>query len=612
MPISITKLQSLTTRLRADVLRATTAAGSGHPTSCLSATDLMAVLFFGGTFHADLHNPKQPNNDRLIFSKGHAAPLLYALYSAAGKISDKELLTLRKFGSRLEGHPTPAFPYTEAATGSLGQGLSVGVGMALASRMDKLSYRTFVLLGDSEMAEGQVWEAVQYAGFQKLGNLTTIIDVNRLGQRGQTMLGHNLEAYAKRLRTFGWQTFTVDGHDLKSLQATYRKATQVKNRPTAIIAKTIKGKGVSFLENKNGWHGKSLTKFELRLALYELGKYDARVRGVVSTPKARILKLSKAKLVKKIVYNKGQAVATREAYGNALVRLAPAFPQLTVLDAEVGNSTFAEKFAKVTPKKFLEMYIAEQNMVSVALGMARRGKLLFVSTFAAFLTRAFDQFRMAQYSDAHIIACGSHSGVSIGSDGASQMGLEDIGMFRLLQNSTVLYPSDAVSCEKLVEQAAKAKGIIYLRTTREKTPVLYKNAETFPIGGSKTLRESRKDKATIIAAGTTLHEALKAANELAKKKINVRVIDLYSVKPLDVKTLRRAAKQTKHIITIEDHVAAGGIGEAVREAITGVDCKLTSLAVRKIPCSGKPEQLLRYEGIDARAIVRAVLTSLSS
>jgi transketolase len=606
MAISNSKLQSLATRLRADVLRATTAAGSGHPTSCLSAADAMAALFFGGAFHADLRNPKQPNNDRLIFSKGHAAPLLYALYAAAGKISDKELLTLRKFGSRLEGHPTPAFPYTEAATGSLGQGLSVGVGMALAARMDKLPYRTYVLMGDSEMAEGQAWEAVQYAGFQKLGNLTAIIDVNRLGQRGQTMLGHNLEAYAKRLRAFGWQTFTVDGHDLKALQASYQRATKVKNRPTAIIAKTIKGKGVSFLENKNGWHGKALTKFELRLALYELGKTDAHVRGVVPKPKSRTLKLPKTKLTKKIAYNKGLAVATREAYGNALVRLAPAFPQFTVLDAEVGNSTFAEKFFKVYPKKFLEMYIAEQNMVSVALGMARRGKLPFVSTFAAFLTRAFDQFRMAQYSDAHIVAAGSHAGVSIGSDGASQMGLEDIGMFRLLQNSTVLYPSDAVSCEKLVEQAAKAKGIVYIRTTREKSPVLYKNTESFPISGSKTLRESRKDKATIISAGITLHEALKAANELAKKKINVRVIDLYSIKPLDVKTLRRAAKQTKHIITVEDHVSAGGIGEAVREAITGLHCKLTTLAVRKIPHSGKPEQLLRYEGVDAQTIARFV------
>lgn len=603
---STAKLQSLATRLRADVLRATTAAGSGHPTSCLSAADLMAVLFFGGFIHSDLRNPKHPNNDRLIFSKGHAAPLLYALYTAAGKISDRELLTLRKFGSRLEGHPTPTFPYSEAATGSLGQGLSVGVGMALAARMDKLSYRTYVLMGDSEMAEGQVWEAVQYAGFQKLSNLTVIVDVNRLGQRGQTMLGHNLNAYAKRLQAFGWQTFLVDGHNLTEIAAVYARAHKVKNKPTAIIAKTLKGKGVSFLENKNGWHGKALPKFELRLALHELGKYDTKIRGVVPLPKHRALKVAKAKSAKKVSYTRGTLIATREAYGNALVRIAPAFPQLTVLDAEVSNSTFADQFQKSSPKKFLEMYIAEQNMASVALGLAQRGKLPFVSTFAAFLARAFDQFRMAQYSDAHIVACGSHAGVSIGVDGASQMGLEDIGMFRMLQNSTVLYPSDGVSSEKLVEQAAKAKDIVYLRTTREKTLVLYKNTETFPIGGSKTLCESRHDVATIIAAGITVHEALKAANELAKKKIAVRVIDLYSVKPIDAKTLRRTAKQTKHLITVEDHYAEGGIGEAVREAIAGIDCKLTTLAVRKTPHSGKPEQLMRYEGIDSQAIVRTV------
>ncbi|MFA6042937.1 MAG: transketolase [Patescibacteria group bacterium] len=603
---SQTKLQALATRLRADVLRSTTAAGSGHPTSCLSAADLMAVLFFGGFFHADLKNPKYPNNDRLIFSKGHAAPLLYALYAAAGKIADHELLTLRKFGSRMEGHPTPAFPYTEAATGSLGQGLSVGVGMALASRMDKLTYRTFVLMGDSEMAEGQVWEAVQYAGFQKLSNLTAIIDVNRLGQRGQTMLGHNVAAYAKRLQAFGWQTFIVDGHDIPTIIEAYKKALREKGKPSAIIAKTLKGKGVSFLENKNGWHGKALPKFELRLALHELGKYDGKIRGVVSLPKRRALKVANAKPAKKVSYTRGALIATREAYGNALVRLAPTFPQLTVLDAEVSNSTFADHFQKAYPKKFLEMYIAEQNMVSVALGLAGRGKLPFVSTFAAFLSRAFDQFRMAQYSDTHLVACGSHAGVSIGVDGASQMGLEDIGMFRMLQNSVVLYPSDAVSCEKLVEQAAKAKGIVYLRSTREKTPVLYKNTEAFPIGGSKTLRENRHDVATIIAAGITLHEALKAAAELAKKKISARVIDLYCVKPIDTKTLRRAAKQTKHLITVEDHYAQGGIGEAVREAIAGIDVQLTTLAVRKTPHSGKPEQLLRYEGVDSQAIVRAV------
>lgn len=583
----------------------TTAAGSGHATSSLSATDLMTVLFFGNFFRANLRQPNNPNNDRLIFSKGHAAPLLYALYAAAGVIPERELFTLRKFGSRLEGHPVPTtFPYAEAATGSLGQGLSVGLGMALAGRMDKLQYRTYILLGDSELAEGQIWEAAQLASHYKLSNLIAIADVNRLGQRGATMLGWNTQTYAKRFAAFGWRTLIVDGHDIEAIAKTYQRALTKTNKPTIILAQTVKGKSVSFLENKNGWHGKALTKVQLDQALAELGEVK-KIRGIVKQSASQQFKIVPRKPTKSVQYKVGELISTREAYGNALARLAPAYPNLTVLDAEVSNSTMAESFAQKYPKRFFEMYIAEQNMVSAALGMARRGKTPFASSFAAFLTRVHDQIRMAALSDAHLVICGSHAGVSIGQDGASQMGVEDIAMFRATYNSTVLYPSDAVSTEKLVEQAARAKGVVYIRTTRGKTPVLYKNTEAFPIGGSKTLAESRKDKATIITAGITVHEAAKAYNELQKRKINVRVIDLYSIKPIDRTTLLRAARQTKHLIVAEDHVAEGGIADAVREAVGNL-AKITSLAVRKLPRSGKPEQLLAYEGIDAKAIARAV------
>jgi len=605
------QLEQVSRRVRSLVLRATTAAGSGHATSSLSATDLMVGLLFGGSFRADLRRPNNPANDRLIFSKGHAAPLLYSLYAVAGVIPERELLTLRKFGRRLEGHPLPAaFPYAEAATGALGQGLSVGVGMALAAKLDRLPYRTFVLLGDSEMAEGQVWEAVQLASHYRLDNLVGILDVNRLGQAGQTMYGHNVHAYARRLKAFGWNVVVIDGHDLPTIVETFR-ARRPKGRPTMIVAKTIKGKGVRLLENKNGWHGKALKPDQLKIALAELGPVAKKLKGVVAKPTSRLAVLPTRRPPRPIAYTKNSLVATREAYGAALKRLALAYPKLVVLDAEVSNSTMAETFAKAYPKRFLEMFIAEQNMVSTALGLARRGKLPFASTFAAFFTRAHDQIRLAAYSNAHLVLCGSHAGVSIGQDGVSQMGLEDIALFRSILGSTVLYPSDAVSTEKLVERAARAKGLVYIRTTRGKTPVLYKNTEAFPIGGSKTLVQSRKDRATIIAAGITVQEAAKAYNELQKRKINVRVIDLYSVKPIDRVTLLRAARQTKHLVVVEDHYAEGGIADAVREAVGNL-ARVTSLAVRKLPRSGKPEQLLTYEGIDAKAIVRAVRSSLSS
>lgn len=603
----MTKTEKLARLVRYWILTSTTEAGSGHPTSSMSATDLMVSLMFNKVFRYDLNKPDFANNDRLIFSKGHASPLFYALYAAAGKVSPKELKTLRDFNSRLEGHPTSAFPYTEAATGSLGQGLSIGMGMALNAKLDKLTYKTYVLLGDSEMSEGSVWEAIQLASYYKLDNLIGIVDVNRLGQRGQTMYGHNLKDFSKRVGSFGWRTIVIDGHDFKQIDKAYRQALQTTNKPTMIIAKTLKGKGVSFLENKNGWHGKALSWEELPKALAELGAVDVKLRGSISKPANKKPVRLKIK-PEKIKEDYSQKMATRKAYGHALVNLFPKNPDMVVLDAEVSNSTYAETFKKIYPQRFFEMFIAEQNMVGVAAGLAARGKTPFVSTFAAFLTRAFDQIRMTQYSgkSANINFVGSHAGVSIGEDGSSQMGLEDIAMFRTLLNSIVLYPSDHVSQEKLTDKAIKYHGPTYIRTTRMDTPVLYKKSEKFEIGGSKTLKKSPKDKITVVGAGVTLYEALKSYDELQKDKIDIRVIDLYSIKPIDAAALKKAAKDTKAIITVEDHFAQGGLGEAVKSALEAVSIPIYSLAVRKMTKSGEPEELLRYENINSTAITRKV------
>lgn len=599
------KLEKLAKLIRYYSLVSTTQAGSGHPTSSLSAADLMAGLLFSGAFRYDVDNPGRPNNDRLIFSKGHASPLFYSLWAAAGAVSEKELMTMRKFGSPLEGHPTTAFPYTEAATGSLGQGLSIGVGMALnAKYVDKLPYRTYVLLGDSEMAEGSQWEAMEIAAFYKLDNLVGIIDVNRLGQRGETMYGHDLEAYKKKTAAFGWEPIVIDGHYFPNILTAYEQAAKVKDKPVMIIAKTIKGKGVSFIEDKNGWHGKALKKEELDKALEELGEVDKTVRGEIPTPEDVKPPAQASAKAKPVSYAQDKPVATRHAYGTALERIYPQFPDMIALDGEVSNSTFSEIFKKTYPERFFEMYIAEQNMVGAALGLSVRGKMPFVSTFAAFMTRAFDQIRMSQYSEANIKFCGSHAGVSIGEDGSSQMGLEDIAMFRTILHGVVLYPSDAVSTEKLVEEAAKRRGIVYLRTTRKETPVIYRNDEAFRIGGSKVLRKNKDDVATVVAAGITVHEALAAYEELKKEDIFIRVIDLYSIKPVDVKALDDAASATRSIITVEDHYAEGGLGEAVRSALADTAVPVYSLAVRKMPKSGKPDELLDYEEISRKAIVK--------
>lgn len=606
-PEPLTELARL---IRYQILVSTTEAGSGHPTSSLSAVELMVGLIFSGIFRFDADKPDYPNNDRFILSKGHAAPLLYSLWAAAGKVSLPELLTLRKFGSRLEGHPTTDFPYAEVATGSLGQGLSIGVGMALNGKyLDKLPYRTYVLLGDSEITEGSNWEAMQIAAHYTLDSLIGIVDVNRLGQRGETMYGHNLDAYEKRISAFGWETITVnDGHSLPEIIRAYQKAHAGKGKPVMVIAKTIKGKGVSFLEDQEGWHGKTLSKEELNVALAQLGKVDLSARGVIVKPERLPKSYAVVCLPPEVPEFYEKALATRKAYGHALIKIYPRYPNMVVLDAEMSNSTYAEMFKKVCPRNFFEMYLTEQNMVGVALGLSARGKMPFVSTFSAFFTRAFDQIRMSQYSQgkANIKFIGSHAGTATGEDGPSQMGLEDIAMFRSIRQSAIFYPADHVSAEKLVEEAAKHKGIVYVRMTKFEAPPLYQKGEEFKIGGSKILRQSSHDKITVAAAGITVFEALAAYEALVKENIFIRVIDLYSIKPMDEETLKKAARETKAMIVVEDHVPEGGIGEAVRSALVADKTPVHSLAVRKLSKSGKPQELLDYEEISRGAITSLV------
>jgi transketolase len=604
----VATVRQLAQQLRVDSIRSTTAAGSGHPTSSMSAADLMAVLQ-ANYLRYDFDNPKHPNNDRLIFSKGHAAPLLYSMYKAAGAISDEELMSLRKFGSRLEGHPVPVvLPWVDVATGSLGQGLAYGLGMALnAKYLDKLSYRTWVLCGDSEMAEGSVWEAMEAASYYKLDNLTAIIDMNRLGQRGETMLGWNSKAYAERARSFGWHAIEIDGHDLTQIEKAFAEAVKHKGEPVMIVAKTEKGHGVSSIANKDGWHGKALSADQAKDAIAELGGQTSIVVKPAKPADEKPASISGSGKFECPAYDK--PAATREAYGDALKSLGAARGDVVALDGEVCNSTFAERFGQKYPERFFEMFIAEQLMVGAAVGLATRGKIAFASTFAAFLSRAYDFIRMAAISRAHFNLCGSHAGVSIGQDGPSQMALEDIAMMRAIYSSTIVYPSDATSAARLVEEMANTPGISYMRTTREKTAILYKSDEKFPIGGCKVLHESSSDKATLVAAGITLHESLKAYEQLKSAGINVRVIDLYSVKPLDKATLARAARETGTLIVVEDHWPQGGMGDAVLEAFSedGMTLpRVIKLAVRSMPGSGTPDELIDAAGISARHIVETV------
>ncbi len=602
-------LRELAAQLRVDSIRCTTAAGSGHPTSSMSAADLMAVLM---TKHLrfDWANPHRPQNDRLVFSKGHACPLLYAMYKAAGAIDEKELLSLRKLGSRLQGHPNPhVLPYVDVATGSLGQGLPIGVGMALNGKyLDKLPYRVWVVLGDSEMAEGSIWEAFDKASHYKLNNLIGILDMNRLGQRGETDLGWNGPAYAARARAFGWHAIEIDGHNLDAIERAYAEALNQTDKPTCIIAKTEKGHGFSQIANKDGWHGKALPPDMEKAALAELGG----VRHIViASPKPEDKQpapQSAPQPLKLPSYEVGKKEATRKAYGDALVALGAARGDVVALDGEVSNSTHADEFKKAYPDRFFEMFIAEQQVLGAAVGLAVLGKRAFASTFAAFFTRAYDQIRMAAVSNATIHLSGSHAGVSIGEDGPSQMALEDLAMMRAVCDSTVLYPSDANQTAQLLGQMVDLKGVSYIRTTREKTTILYPPGEKFPIGGSRVVKQSSGDKVAVVAAGITLHEALKAYDTLKGEGIAIRVIDAYSVKPIDRKTLAQAAKECGNkVIVVEDHWPEGGLGDAVLEAYAaeGALPRVVKLGVQGMPGSGTPAELMNAAGIDAAHIVKA-------
>lgn len=611
----IQSLEAMGNKLRIDSIVATSEAGSGHPTTCMSAADLTAAVFFYAMRY-EVASPKNPANDRFVLSKGHAAPLLYAAWAEAGAFPVERLKTLREFTSDLEGHPTPHLPWVEVATGSLGQGLSCGVGMALNSKyLDKIDNKIYVLMGDGEAAEGAIWEAAEIASYYKLDNLIGLLDVNGLGQSQRTMYDHDTEVYRSRFEAFGWHAISIDGHDMAQIIAALDEAMKVSNKPSIIVAATKKGKGVSFIEDKNGWHGKALKKGEeMDRALAELEARSVNTNGLkVRPPEGRSIPApasdgasSKQGNVAS-TYSLGQEIATREAYGDALARLGDDNARVVALDGDTKNSTYSEKFMKAHEGRFFESFIAEQNMVSAAVGLGAMGKIPFVSAFACFLSRAYDQVRMAAISQANLKLCGSHSGVSIGEDGPSQMALEDLAMFRAIEGSTVIYPSDAVATEHAVRIAAEHPGIVYIRTSRPKTPVIYSGDEQFELGRAKVIRKSEEDKVTIVGGGVTLFEALAAYDELKADGISVRVIDIFSLKPIDEETLRSSGQETNNlIITVEDHSGAGGIGEAVAHAVSPAGIRVHQLSVNEVPRSGKPEELLAAYGIDRSAIVRAV------
>lgn len=616
-PPSNTVLHNLATQLRIDSVRATTEAGSGHPTTCLSAADLLAVLFFD-ELRFDPMDPQHPEADRFVLSKGHAAPILYAAWAAAGAFSRESVITnLRKLHSDLEGHPTPRLPFVDVATGSLGQGLAAGVGIALNARRIGSDYRTYVMLGDGETAEGSVWEAAQVAAHHQLDNLCAITDVNAFGQSRATQFGHDAEAFAVRYRAFGWHAIVIDGHDIGAIRAALAEARGMHGRPTMIVARTLKGKGCSIFEDKDNWHGKPLKKgaetdaavAELEAAMIPTSDHAP----VIKKPASRRSEGALPDFVAAMpapAYKAGDLVATREAYGTALAALGAVDPRIVALDADVKNSTFSDRFEKLHPERFYQTFIAEQAMIGAAMGLASRGAIAYPSSFACFLERGADFIRMAGISMLNIKLCGSHAGISIGEDGPSQMALEDLAMARAVPNCTVLYPCDAVSAERLVALAANTHGPVYIRSSRPKTPVIYSVDEKFPLGGSKVVRQHAKDSVTIVAAGVTVFEALKAADMLEKDGIHARVIDAYCVQPIDRAGLIAAGTATGgRMITVEDHYAQGGLGDAVSEAVWDQGFIVQRLAVREIPRSGGPEELLDRYGISATAIAKAVRAS---
>ena len=608
---TLDEVRELAAQLRVDSIRSSTSAGSGHPTSSMSAADLMAVLM-ARHLRYDWQRPDDPANDHLIFSKGHASPLLYSMFKAAGVVSDEELMTgYRRFGSRLEGHPTPVLPWVDVATGSLGQGLPDGVGVALAGRyLDELPYRVWVLCGDSETAEGSVWEALDKASYYGLRNLTVIVDVNRLGQRGPTELGWDTDAYVKRAEAFGCHALAIDGHDLGEIDRAFTHAAEA-DQPTVIVARTRKGRGFDEVEDREGWHGRALPEPMAQRAIIELGG-ERHLTVTGPRPAAGSPRAWPDGEVSLPRYELGAEVATRLAFGQALAAVG-ARGHVVALDGEVGNSTHLEEFAKAHPDRYFEMFIAEQQLIATAVGLSVRGYIPFAATFAAFFTRAYDFIRMSAISQADIRLCGSHAGVEIGADGPSQMALEDLAMMRAVHGSTVLYPSDATAAAYLTNEMAERSGIVYLRTTRGAYPVLYGPDETFPVGGSKVVRSSGDDHVTLIGAGVTLHNCLAAADELAAGGIHARVLDLYSVKPIDTQALLDAAAATgDRLVVAEDHYPAGGLGSAVLDALSdaGHPARIVHLAVRDLPGSGTPAELMTAAGISAGQIAAAARQAL--
>ena len=610
--VGVEQWHALAQQLRVDSIRSSTGVGSGHPTSSMSAAELMAVLL-SKYLRYDFDDPENPANDHLIFSKGHASPLLYSMYKAAGAISDEELLSFREFGSRFEGHPTPAIPWVDVATGSLGQGLPIGVGVALAGKyLDKLPYRVWVLCGDSEMAEGSMWEAIQHASFYKLDNLVAILDMNRLGQTRETMDGWHGDHYAARAQAFGWHTIQIDGHNPEEIDRAYAEALEGEGAPTLVIAKTKKGRGVSFLEDKDGLHGKPVKPDEEARALEELGS-DNNLVVEVQKPDSNPGEPFTSGLTGDLrlpAWEVGDSEATRNAYGVALKALGAAREDVVAMDGEVSNSTKSEEFAEEYPDRYFEMFIAEQQMIAAAVGMSVRKRVPFASSFAAFLSRAYDFIRMASISRANLRLCGSHAGVSIGEDGPSQMALEDLAMMRAVHGSTVLHPCDANQTARLVAKMADTEGISFLRTLRPSTPVIYAPDEEFPIGGSKVVRSSEDDQVTVVAAGITVHNAIEACEKLQEEGIAVRLIDAYSIKPIDTGTLHEAVRATGgRLVVAEDHWPEGGLGEATLSALAegGTDSlKFEHLAVSGMPTSGSSEELMDAAGISAEHIAGAV------